>query len=387
MGKVFRKAVLSVNEYQSGDGSVTVTPDRLKHWEKEFRRLSDAGYVVPMHFNHAELDDLEMLSPITMDSLSKRDTRGAHNTEGRMVDFQVTPDGQSAEITVEVLTPSAIEKVEHNSIFVSPVIFPEFRDGHGHTYADVITSVDLVDYPVDHSQGPFVPAEPITMGCVIRMGVSPNYYTPRIKRMDMAAGQDAGMDMAPPSDGGNDQGSDVVALIVDALQECGIALPEGTDASNIVDNIKQVMGNGGQGAAGSGAGSPMVTSPEIQTMSAQVRSARAFAETAYHRDLLGRLESLRDSGRIMDEEFARYSARIAAQRLSLDAYNKPREGETEKFMRSREVIPEGTFKTATFRKGGGSKLARMSVAEPPNSEDAEAKEKYWVGLINGKKTN
>jgi len=385
MGKVFRKAVLSVNEYQSGDGSVTVTPDRLRHWEDQFGRLKDAGYAVPMHFNHADLDDLEMLSPIAMDSLTRRDTRGAHNTEGRMVDFKVTPDGQSAEITVEIMTPSAIEKVENNSVFVSPVIFPEFRDGHGHTYADVITSVDLVDYPVDHSQGPFIPAEPALMGCGIRMGIRPTIFKPKVLRMDMAYDSDAAP-AAPPGNDMDESRSDadsIIKMIVDVMQEVGVQLPEDTNAANIVDNIRMVLGNGGQGGGNPDNGTVAV-SPEIQTMSALVRNSRAYAERAYHRELLGRLEGLRDSGKILDEEFSLYAAKVAAQRLSLDPYSKPKQGDVERFMQSRQVIPVGTFKTSTYRAGGGSKLARMSVAEPKNPEAlTPEREAYLLKLIAG----
>jgi hypothetical protein len=391
MGKVFRKAVLSVNEYQSGDGSVTVTSDRLRHWEDQFQRLKDAGYAVPMHWNHAELDDVEMLSPIAMDSLTRRDTRGAHNTEGRMVDFKVTPDGRSAEITVEILTPSAIEKVEANSVYVSPVIFPEFMDGHGNSYADVITSVDLVDYPVDHSQGPFLPAEvdaaiPALMGCGIRMGIKPTIFTPKVLRMDMASDTNMAAPAAPPGNEMNDGGSDadsIVKMIVDVMQEVGVQLPEDTSAANIVDNIRMVLGNGGQGGGNPDNGTVAV-SPEIQTMSAIVRNSRAYAERAYHRELLGQLESLRDQGKILDEEFSLYAARVAAQRLSLDAYSKPKTGDVERFMDSRKVIPVGTFKTSTFRSGGGSKLARMSVAEPKNPEVlTPEREAYLLKLING----
>jgi hypothetical protein len=365
MAKVFRKAVLAVNSYQSGDGEVTVTTDRLKHWERQFRALTQAGYAVPMHFNHAELDDEEMLKPIAMDSFSKRDTRGAQNTEGRMTDFKVAPDGRSAEITVEILTPSAQEKVEANAVYVSPVIYPEFQDGHGRTYADVITSVDLVDYPVDHSQGPFVPAEPALMGCAIRMGISPKYYQPRVTRMDMVSGVDAGNDTMPPP-GDTSGGQDVVAQIVAVLGELGVQLPPDTNAMNIVERLRATMGNGGQGAGRmAGESGVSVATPEIQTMSLQVRNARAFAQSLYQRELIHQLEHLRDTGRMTDEEFRLQSAKVGAQRLSLDQYGKANEGEIEKWVNSRKPIPEGTFQTETYRKNKQSQLARMSVAQPP----------------------
>lgn len=379
--KVFRKAVLACDTYQSGDGSVTVTPSRLINWERQFRRLSQAGYAVPMHWNHAELDDPEMLHPITMDALSKRDTRGAHNTEGRLVDFIIAPDGNSAEFTVEILTPTAQEKVEANAVYVSPVIFPEFTDGHGQTYSDVITSVDLVDYPVDHSQGPFIPAEPAPMRCAIRMGIKPAYFQ-RIIRMDMQ--QPPAMQQQPdmPTDGMG--GGDVVSQIVQALTAAGIPMPPDTDESNIVERIGQVLGGGAQGGT-------TAVSPEIQTMSLSVKQHRQYAEAAYHRELTQSLTALRDSGRVSDAEYSLHLARATTQRLSLDRQSKPVFGEVEKFIQSREVLPEGVFKTSTFNQQS-SVLARMSAspAKPPAPRsfsgakpmDSE-RVKELVSLVNG----
>jgi len=380
MGKVFRKAVLAVNQYQSGDGAVTVTSDRLKHWEGQFRKLTEAGYAIPMHWNHAAIDDFELLSPITMDSLSKRDTRGAHNTEGRMTDFRVSPDGQSAEITVEVLTPSAQEKVEANSVFVSPVIFPEFRDGHGNSYADVITSVDLVDYPVDHSQGPFIPThEPALMGCAIRMGLAPKYYQPdKVKRMDMVGDQPA----AGPDDMGPtpDAGGDIVAQIIAALAQGGIVLPEGTDASNIVQAIQTAMG-GGQDQT-----PDTVVSPDIQTMSlAKVRAAQTYAERYFREGLTAKLNALRDSGRMSDDEYKVKLASVGVARLSLNNKGEAAPTELDRWIEARNPIPEGTFKTATFQSKASSKLARMSVAEPPTPKGDVPRERIEQikQMING----
>ena len=380
MGKVFRKAVLAVNQYQSGDGAVTVTSDRLKHWEGQFRKLTEAGYAIPMHWNHAAVDDFELLSPITMDSLSRRDTRGAHNTEGRMTDFRVSPDGQSAEITVEVLTPSAQEKVEANSVYVSPVIFPEFRDGHGNSYADVITSVDLVDYPVDHSQGPFLPTqEPSLMGCAIRMGLAPKYYQPdKVKRMDNIGDQPVAgpddMNQAP------DAGGDIVAQIVAALAQGGIVLPEGTDASNIVQAIQATMG-GGQDQT-----PDTVASPDIQTMSlAKVRAAQTYAERYFRDGLTAKLNELRDSGRMSDEEYKAKTASVGVARLSLNSKGEAAPTELDKWIESRKPLPEGTFKTATFQAKASSKLARMSVAEPPSPKGHVPRERIEEikQMING----
>jgi hypothetical protein len=51
------------------------------------------------------------------------------------------------------------------------VILNSWKDGANNEYRDVITHVDFVNHPVDHSQGPFVPAEQPIL-CGIRMGLS-----------------------------------------------------------------------------------------------------------------------------------------------------------------------------------------------------------------------
>jgi hypothetical protein len=381
-GKVFRKAVLSVDTYQSGDGNVTVTPQRLKHWEECFKGITQrSGLAVPMHFNHADLDDEELLLPITMDALSNRNTRGAHFTEGHVTDFCVAPDGNSAEITVEILTPSAREKVESNAVFVSPVIYPAFDDGKGNTYTDFISSIDLVDYPVDHSQGPFIPAEPVPMRCAIRMGIKPTYYH-GIQRMSMQQPQQQPMQQQPadPQAGG---GGDIVSQIASALNNAGIPLPDDTDASNIVDRLNQVLGGPG--------GNTTAVSPDIQTMSLSVKQHRQFAEGSYHRELTSELTQLRDTGRITDSEYSAYTAKIATQRLSLDQFNKPKKQSVETFIESRQVLPEGVFKTATYATPT-SVVARMSAVPQPAAKaipgstsqplDKE-RVKQLVTLVNG----
>jgi hypothetical protein len=156
--RLFKKAILAVGTYISPDRSVVVTPKRLKHWENQHKRLTAARQVVPAAWDHA--DDWEDMQPISMSAYLEQDDRPtAKNTVGRMVDFKVAPDGRRAEILYEVRGRRGIEAVENNNVFVSPVILDEWQDGAGNKYRDVITHVDLVDHPVDHSQGPFIPVK------------------------------------------------------------------------------------------------------------------------------------------------------------------------------------------------------------------------------------
>lgn len=165
--------MLRVGEYASPDGVVTITPERLKHWETQHARLSQR-YAVPMDWDHADTPADAM--PVNL-SAYKRSSR---NTVGRMKDFKVGQDGQSAEIVMEIHDVDAQRKADDNTVYVSPVIFESFTDGAGERYEDVITHLDIVSYPVDYSQTGFAPLVEAgdCVACGIRMGLqsSPGFF-------------------------------------------------------------------------------------------------------------------------------------------------------------------------------------------------------------------
>jgi len=152
---VFKKTVLKVGNYQSPDGNVEVTPERLRHWETMHKKLKVNKQVVPCNWDH--LNDPVKAVPMSQDSFKKK--RSARDTVGHLREFRVADDGQSAELSVQVLKKDAESAAKSNSVYVSPVIYPQWKDGGGNEYTDVITHVDFVNHPVDHSQGPFVPTD------------------------------------------------------------------------------------------------------------------------------------------------------------------------------------------------------------------------------------
>ena len=175
----FAKTMLKVGVYHSPDGVVEVTPERLKHWERQVQAIQSVGYAIPSHFDHA--NDEELLTPISETELRAKQSRSAKNTVGKLKSFKVAPDGRSAEIVLHTLDPKATQSVASNTVYVSPVIHPKWKDGAGNQYPDALTSFDLVDWPVDHSQSSFTPL--VRMGqrvCpAIRMGASKPYLLER----------------------------------------------------------------------------------------------------------------------------------------------------------------------------------------------------------------
>ena len=289
MSGTFTKSILKVGTYHSPDGTVVVTPERLRHWERETRRLQSAKYAIPSHFDHAS--DLDMLEPIAMDVLARKQNRSAAATVGHLDSFKVAPDGKSAEIVLTTLTPTAQEKVASNAVYVSPVIFPEWKDGAGNKYRDVITSVDLVDHPVDYSQSSFIPA--IRMGLcstpyllsgirmarkpkkqrsvaarkarlvnAIRMGTVPDDDDDEKKDYGNDAADTGGdaepapaddmgatADDAPADDGmspadiGIDESEafDALDQVLNLLAEFGVTLPDDTDDSTIIRHLRVAL--------------------------------------------------------------------------------------------------------------------------------------------------
>lgn len=178
MAKRYKKSILKVGLHRSPDGIVEVTPRRLRHWAKTHKRLSDAGLKIPVHWDHSTEE--EKTIPMSAKDWTPDKMRSARDTVGHMKDFKLSSDGKQAEITIDLHRKSAIESADNNTVFVSPIIRPEFRDGAGNVYSDVIATCDFVDHPVDHKQGPFEPAPAGTVACGIRMGLGDNPKKPKV---------------------------------------------------------------------------------------------------------------------------------------------------------------------------------------------------------------
>lgn len=173
---LYKKSILRVGTYHSPDGTVRVTPARLKHWALMHRKLAVNDQVVPIDWDHAA--DPTTAVPMSADRFSKQ-RRSAKNTVGHLKRFKLAKDGRSAEIVMDIHRKSAAQAADDNSVFVSPVIFDRWKDGHGNDYEDVITHVDFVNHPVDASQTKFEPCPAGAVACALRFGLgsgTPNVY-------------------------------------------------------------------------------------------------------------------------------------------------------------------------------------------------------------------
>jgi hypothetical protein len=406
MAKQFRKTMLRVGVYESLDGTIVVTPKRLKHWANEVRRIQNAGYTIPVHWDHPDLAD--MSAPKRM-STSKGVSRSSQDTCGNLKNFRVTADGKAAELTIEATTPSAIEKLETNTVFVSPVLFDSWKDSKSNTYRDLIGSCDLVDYPVDHSQGPFVPVLQ-AMSC-IRMSNSPTRYRmgPTMAKPGMTeedevdyedtteSGDDGGMgssvDMEPGTTAADDTTepkpteapttgtsvADVVAL----LAQIYVVLPDDTTTVNFLERLRPALMTAVAANAQPAPDEPatelppeqmqqpqLAEQPQIATMSLANRIKKLEGEKieSARAALRRRAKALLDSGRCSPHEFKTIVSKVSVQKMSLTAKDTVSAGEAAVWIRAKEANPAGSVWTPSER------VQRMSVkpVAAPTSWDAKA---------------
>lgn len=345
----FNKAVLKVGQYKSPDGHVDVTPGRLRHWARQFKRLNDAAQVVPIDWDHANSES--DLKPLAIADYERK--RSAKNTVGKLIDFKLSADGQGAELVLDVPDETASEKAAQNLVYVSPVIFPKWKDGAGNEYSDCITHVDLVNHPVDHSQGPFVP-EPGVIACAIRMGLS--------KPLRMAEGDTKDADeKEPDADDEGDKTADSLTddggrlkAVIEALAKMDIVLSEDTNTETLLAHLHQALltaaahrGEDTNDNAPGGAGDKtMVADPGaagVTALSLEARGAIAWAENTHHNQVAGRLKKLLEDGKCTPAEFKSRQNETGAIKLSLDTKGKVAPSDLEKWIDSREAVPRGTF--------------------------------------------
>lgn len=414
----FQKTMLRVGRYQSPDGEVVITPRRLKHWENQHKRLTAAKQVVPMHWDHG--DDVDSLRPLSNAEYKSRQSRSAKNTVGRMIGFRTLPGGRSAEVTFRTSDPIARNKVQANDVYVSPVIFPKWQDSTGNQLSDVITHLDLVNHPVDHSQGP---AEPAMVRCALRLGLSSKPLRLALEipvdedekdedkllmdvdgdgdlddAMGEGADDDGGLDM--PDIGDENEGMDDelgdesmegldaiddeemgldtepdmdiddlapgIGDLMLALADHGIILPEDTQDGNFLDRLRTALiatkGDSPAGNPGSpfDDGDTIVADPQIATMSVEGK----YAAKQYQKQLNQQLRKLLNSGRCSPAEFRQKQAQMKVQRLSLSrATGKAKSNALTVWLKSRASLPVGAVWSSR------QKLRRMSLVavEQPKS--------------------
>lgn len=343
-----RKSVLSVGKHHSPDGVVDVTPQRLQHFANVFGRMKDKGLTVPVDWDHAT--DVKQAQPLSLGDYKKQ--RSAKNTVGKLDHVALSPDGNSLSITLDVEDKTAAAKAAANTVYISPVIFDKWTDGDGETFNDCFTHVDIVNWPVDHKQTPFetVTNTPPAIACAIRMGLSAPAWGKGAKRMateteEPEVKEEAETPEVPETPDLGLPENNSIQKLVGLLSEFGITLDPATTPDNLPQHLEVAIRAllGAKAAEEPAPEAPaedddlgLPRDPQFQAMSLLAKSQR-------DERIKTQLNSLLESGRITPVEFREQSNACGALRLSLDKAGKPVVTDVEKFVKSREAIPSGTF--------------------------------------------
>lgn len=383
MAKKFKKAALSTGTRFSPDGKVEITPARLKHWQSEHERMKAAGYEVPIAWDHA--DTLAKLSPIKK--------RSAKDTVGFLDKINLAPDGKSVELLLDVTDPRGIEQAESNRVYVSPVILPEWRDGAGNVYRDVITHCDFVNHPVDNVQGKFEPAPAGAIACALRMGLG--------EPLRMAFGDDDDKDKKDEGSEGEsestatpeapaestkpeetnpdmpkDEGGDkTMEAVLAHLGNYGLPLQADTTPENLAERLlgallvanaakakEQEEDKSDEGSNDKNdQGEPVVKDPGYAAMS-------AFTTQLYQERINADLKALLDSGRCTPAEYQERAKAAGAVKLSLGSDGKPNSGSLEFWISDRKALRENSAYDAPKRMSATVVDAPKFSEEPDEAE-------------------
>lgn len=357
------KTILRTDKYHSPDRVLEVTPDRLKRWADTFQKMTANGNVIPSGWDHSS--KAEELLPITMASWKNR-KRSAKDTAGRLVEFKLSEDGNSADITVEYDDALAKDKASKNIVYVSPVISDSWKDGGGNEYQDCITHVDLVNHPVDRSQTPFVPVEG-TIACAIRMGLSEPAFA-RLAEEDEPPAED------DSDEGGEDELPEKTPLdqnklkeVVEALKSLDIVLADDTTSENFLNYLHTALLTAAAHRGEDPTGNDMnpsgtqVGDPGMAALSVEARGAIAWAEKLHRGNVATRLQTCLNEGRCTPAEHAEWVKQLPTIKLSLDNKNQPASSRLEFFLDDRDTVPKGTY----WEPGSKLRLA-LETADPPS---------------------
>lgn len=387
-----KKALLKVGTYQSPDGTLDVTPQRLRHWESTFRKMQAASLGVPMGWDHS--DDPAKTVPVAF-STTKGKKRSAEHSVGWLDEFKVAPDGNAAELTFDIPDEKAAAKAADNVVEVSPIIYPEWRDGKGHLWTDCITHVDLVNHPVDAGQTPFQVAED-AIACSIRMGLDvgkPALYRmaddeEKPKEFGGDDGEKKETDDNPdmPKIGVSEDDKQLEAVIGHlALLTEPVVLPHDTDDTNFMDRLLTALmtAKAAKDAAAARKAEEekddedddmdkaKESTPEFTAMSLQARAAHGYAERMHRLSLANRLDDLLKSGRCSPAEKEAQKQALSAVKLSLNGEGEPEKSDAEKWIESREVIPPGAIWPNEQRLRMAKESPAPEIAEEISNEQAE----------------
>ena len=408
-----KKAILKIGKYQSPDGEIVVTPERLRGWENSFGLMKSRNLGIPVGADHA--DDAAKTVPVAL-SAGKQKKRSPLDGVGWLESFKVAADGKSAEITLDIADEKAADKALKNLVEVSPIIYPTWRDGQGKEYSDVITHVDLVHHPVDASQSKFERV-PEAIACCLRMAADIGTTEPTLYRMSDDFGKsdddssdsgesDKGEETKPEAEPENpdlpnspDVDQQQLEALIAILAKLGYALPADASQETIIRDLLTVFKNADAMSAKQEADEAKEekeqevsqineASPQFAAMSLQAKTGLAYAEKLHRESIRMSLDTLLKEGKCLPAEHKAKLEGIGAVRLSLDNDGNHQATKLEDWIESRKALPVGAVwdpETKLQRMGSINESAPEIDTELSSELSEAAAEKIADSLFKKRK--
>jgi len=327
----FVKDILRPGVYyaRSPDGQpvqVRITPERLARWADQFNVMRAAGLRIPAPWKH---DNSCPLEPGGQDS---RDNAGWWDC------LWFDPRSATLKGRLEVPREEDADRLGKTVCEVSPLVLPEWVDGHGRRWQDCIAHIALVTHPVASNQDNFVPMG-YAFGLNSLIGEFQMADEPVRKAEDLP----------------EDTSDLTIQDVLKALASVGLVLPEDTTLENLAERIivaaKAILAAMKAkdqlpipAPAEASASETKEQSPPTtlsQDLLAQAKGAIAFATDLARRDLQRRIDVLVETGRCT-KQYAdtRLRPQLQSFQLAMSAAGTPAKTPLEALVEALEDLPE-----------------------------------------------
>lgn len=161
---LYRKVLASPGTWQSAQGEVVITPERIDHWEKSLNNLRKEGFNFPVPWGHKLQAVPDESDPFASEEQLARWNSGnidrlEKDKDGSLWMIAHTPPGYKVDQDSQRLVNEKDGTVVTD---VSPGI-GNWVDGQGRIHKDIILHAALCTHPVQHNQTGFMPASAGTL--------------------------------------------------------------------------------------------------------------------------------------------------------------------------------------------------------------------------------
>lgn len=267
----FKKKVLEPGTYQSPDGEIVITPERINHWVNSFHKMKEAGLKIPTPWGHQSKANPDY---------EEREFNESKYNAGFLENFEKDDKGALIAI-VDVPREEDADRVGTVVQEVSPQVETAWKDGKGRVWEDVITHLAFVTHPVVPGQDNFESITPLGATRLSLKHKLSNSITGEAKMAKENEGLDTEVDKvdeteetSKPSkkskkpkkekemehafESGDNETSGLDAELIDLLASVGIIIPDDTTQEDFMPALKAACATlkhskeGGMGDMGGG---------------------------------------------------------------------------------------------------------------------------------------